>query len=66
VQLAIVCRLGESGVLRDQLAQEGPCAADVVMAGFVSERPDLARFYNTCEAFGFPSLLSKGLPVLEQ
>ncbi len=67
VQLAIVCRLGDErrAALTKLAARKGLAAADVVMTGFVSD-DDLARFYNTCEAFVFPSLYEGfGLPVLE-
>ena len=67
VQLAIVCRLGDErrAALTKLAARKGLAAADVVMTGFVSD-DDLARFYNACEAFVFPSLYEGfGLPVLE-
>jgi glycosyltransferase involved in cell wall biosynthesis len=67
VQLAIVCRLSDErrAVLANLVARSGLAAADVVLTGFVSD-DDLARFYNTCEAFVFPSLYEGlGLPVLE-
>ena len=67
VQLAIVCRLSDErrAALTKLVAKKGLAAADVVMTGFVSD-DDLARFYNACEAFVFPSLYEGfGLPVLE-
>jgi glycosyltransferase involved in cell wall biosynthesis len=67
VQLAIVCRLSDErrAALTNLAARSGLAAADVVMTGFISD-DDLARFYNTCEAFVFPSLYEGlGLPVLE-
>ncbi|HEY1437429.1 MAG TPA: glycosyltransferase [Casimicrobiaceae bacterium] len=67
VQLAIVCRLSDErrAALTKLAARKGLVAADLVMTGFVSD-DDLACFYNTCEAFVFPSLYEGfGLPVLE-
>ncbi len=66
-QLVVVCSMDESrkSMYLGFAKAAGLLEGDVLITGFVSEE-DLVSFYQTCDAFVFPSLYEGlGLPVLE-